>query len=205
MKKEQKTISKLLMQTSGISLVLFLMLHLSVNSLIVIDELCALQGELYNRAIFFMRNNIWASTIENILALGFILHVIVASKQAIKKLKQREKRNSTDMLVLGTLILCFLVMHLIQFSVKPDFPQVYIDGVAMKDTYTMVSSLFANNPIYNLIYIATGIVLGVHIKRGMGNAFPENRWMVQGASILALLFSIGFAATPMYFLLNVFF
>ncbi|MGM0650044.1 MAG: succinate dehydrogenase, partial [Bacteroidota bacterium] len=66
---------KFLMSITGLFLIFFLIVHLTVNSMIVFDS----TGVLFNKAAHFMTTDPVISVIEPILAIGVILHVIIAS------------------------------------------------------------------------------------------------------------------------------
>lgn len=196
---------------SGLSLILFLIIHLSVNLLVIIDK------NTYNQAIYFMQHNSIAQTTENVLALGFLLHIILASHKAIANLRNKNNKGeknpaSKDMLILGGLIICFLAMHLIQFWSKANINilQTKVNGVVMNDTYTFVSELFTSSPFYCIAYIATGIVLGLHMRNGFQSALSAsqsgkaqlNRNIRLISSGIGFFFMIGFSSIPLFFLLK---
>lgn len=207
---------KWIVSLSGLSLILFLTIHLSINLLAMVDK------NVYNEATDFMQRNFAARTTENILALGFLIHIVLATRQAIadlKKKKDNEKRlsgphlwGSKNMLILGGLIVCFLSMHLIQVwsKLNTNNYQTEINGVVVNDAYTFVSQLFSNSFFYSLVYIATGIALGLHMRNGFLSALQSlNLKNEQTAKTLrrisftiGLFFAIGFSSIPVFFLLK---
>jgi len=196
---------------SGLSLILFLTIHLCINLLVIIDK------NAYNQATYFMQHNPVAQTTENVLALGFLVHIVLTSHKAISDLKNKKNRDnkklaSKDMLIMGGLIICFLTMHLIQFWSKANMNilQTKVNGVVMNDTYTFVCELFTSSLFYCIAYIATGIVLGLHMRNGFQSALSSsqsektelNRNIRLISSGIGFFFMIGFSSIPLFFLLK---
>lgn len=114
---------KFIMSISGLFLLLFIAVHLAVNLLLIFDD----SGELYNEAAHFMVTNPFTRTMEPVLGLGFLVHIIWSFLLEYQNWKARpikyNKKNtgvssswtSRNMLVLGSLILVFLVAHIIDF------------------------------------------------------------------------------------------
>ncbi|HON53841.1 MAG TPA: succinate dehydrogenase, partial [Bacteroidales bacterium] len=68
---------KLLMSLSGLFLVMFLLVHLLVNSFLILDPLFGTaEGEMYNAGVHFMTTNPFIRIMEPILAGGFIVHIV---------------------------------------------------------------------------------------------------------------------------------
>ena len=63
---------KLIMSLSGMFLMVFLLLHLFLNSFLMFDS----SGELFNLAVHFMGTNPIMKVMEPILGLGFLVHII---------------------------------------------------------------------------------------------------------------------------------
>jgi succinate dehydrogenase / fumarate reductase cytochrome b subunit len=66
---------KVLMSLTGLFLILFLLVHLVINSMIVFDD----KGELFNKVAHFMGTNPVIKIVEPILAMGLFLHLFFAS------------------------------------------------------------------------------------------------------------------------------
>ena len=96
---------KFFMSITGLFLMMFLMVHLTVNSLLLFGD-----GELFNRAANFMGSNPVMKVIEPILALGFILHIIYAGYITLKnQMQQKLTRNLTNFMeIIYSPILKFL-------------------------------------------------------------------------------------------------
>lgn len=215
---------KLIMSLSGLFLIVFLVLHLSINLIAVFNK------DAFNVAAHFMASNPFIKVMEPMLALGFIFHIVWAVKLNLKNSSARPKgyavkksgRNSSfasrNMTVLGLLILGFLILHILNFytKIKLGYPEaapvITLDGVAMDDTYALLKETFtgANSMIYNIVYIISSILLGLHISHGCWSAMQtlgacndiwRKRFTVLGG-IFGFIFAVGFAAIPVAFYLQ---
>jgi len=201
---------KLIMSISGLFLLLFLSLHLFLNSLLLVGP------DAFNFAANFMSTNPLIKIMEPVLAAGFIIHIIYATILTLKNQAARPQNyknvdqskasawSSRNMYILGFTLLLFLVMHMANFFWKIKFgevPSVMVDGVEMHDTYTLVTSLFLTYKWINALYIAGAIALGLHLSHGFWSAFQtigfsnevwRKRLSCLG-SALAWIIGIGFA------------
>lgn len=211
------------MSVTGIFLMLFIAVHLTINLLLIFDD----SGELFNKGAHFMATNPAVKIMEPILGLGFLIHIIwsfIISYQnwrarPVKYQKQdlsnASSWSSRNMLILGALVLVFLVVHLINFywviKFAPETMQTAtIGGIQMEDTYTLVASLFKSSILYDAIYVLGGILLGLHLTHGFWSAFHtlglnnknwQNRlqWV---ARVYAVVVAVGFSIIPLYFLIK---
>lgn len=214
---------KFFMSITGLFLMIFILVHLTVNIQLIFDD----TGELFNSAAHFMATNPAIKIIEPILGLGFMIHIIwsfVISYQnwRARPIKYHKKTQSVssswasrNMLVLGTLVLVFLINHIINFFYVIKFTpeqlqSVLVHGTKMEDTYTLVSSLFINSVIYDILYIIGGILLGIHLIHGFWSSFQtlglNNKiWMRRLqwiGRVYAVIVAIGFSVIPLYFLIK---
>ncbi len=63
---------KIIMSVSGLFLILFLLVHVSLNLLTIIDP----SGNLFNEASEFMETNPFIFVMQFVLAAGFLLHIL---------------------------------------------------------------------------------------------------------------------------------
>ena len=210
---------KLIMSISGLFLMLFLVVHLATNLLLLIGD-----GELYNKAAHTLATTPALKIVELVLAFGFIFHIIYASVLTLKNRKARPVGyaksgsnelttwSSKNMYILGFTILAFLVVHLINFFLKlrfGDVPYISYDGgiTQMHNSYELVSEFFIDYWWYNVIYIVSAILLGLHLSHGFWSAFQtiglnNNIWIsrLQLISyIYAAVIAAGFTVIPLYF------
>lgn len=207
--------SKFLVSVSGLFLILFLIVHLGVNSLLMVGD-----GALFNQAAHFMATTPAIRIMEPVLALGFIIHILYAIYVTVKNQNKRpvnyakneagenSKWASRNMFVLGALIFIFLVIHVINFFWKLRFgggevETVMINGEEMHNAYKLVNDLFSIW-WYDIIYILGAVVLAFHLSHGFWSAFQTVGWSgtiwrrrfeVLG-NIFAILFGVGFAIIP---------
>jgi len=210
---------KIIMSVTGLFLMLFLLLHLTINLLLLFGD-----GEIYNQASHFMGTNLVMKIMEPVLALGFVIHIFYASVITLANQKARPvgyktfnpKGSSTwasrNMYILGSTIFVFLVLHIINFFWKIKFgevPDISYEGVDMHNTYLLVSSLFINYWWYNIIYISGVILLSLHLSHSFWAAFQTLGWSNDKlrysfktiAIIYAFVIGIGFAVIPLFFLI----
>jgi len=145
---------KFFMSITGFFLMMFLLVHLSINLLLIFDD----SGELFNMGAHFMGTNPLIRIVEPILAIGFILHMAYAVYLTWQNMKARpvdykqvnQKEASTwasrNMFVLGLLITSFLVLHIMNFywklKIEKSVGLVMVSGAEMHDAYTLVAGLF---------------------------------------------------------------
>lgn len=213
---------KFLMSISGIFLMLFLIVHLTVNLMLILDD----SGELFNIAAHFMVTNPIIRVVEPLLGLGFLIHIVWSfyleyQNWRARPLKYNKKNTgvssswaSRNMLILGALVLVFLVIHIINFYWVLRFTngvqEITIGGEHMENTYSLVAGLFKTNIVYDIIYVVGAILLGLHLSHGFWSSFhtlglSNENWMgrlqVIG-KVYAVLIVAGFSVIPLYFLIK---
>lgn len=197
---------KVIMSLSGLFLILFLCVHLTVNLLLLVSP------EAFNAGCDFMALP-FIKVIEPILALGFIVHIIWASVLTIQNQKARptkySKRNqaqnctwpSRNMYILGAFVLAFLALHIATVWFNFKFGDI-------TDHYEFVSTILMQ-PVYGIIYIIAAILLGLHITHGFWSAFQtigfsNDLWrkrLEYVAYFFACVFAVGFSIIPLYFMI----
>jgi succinate dehydrogenase / fumarate reductase, cytochrome b subunit len=219
---------KFLMSITGLFLVMFIIVHLSINLLLIFDD----SGDLYNTAVHFMVTNPLIKVMEPVLAIGFLVHIVWSLMITIQNIKARpvgynktqQSVNSTwasrNMFILGALILFFLVLHIFHFWVKMkvtghellEHVTVLKGGlpVEMENAYALVSGLFKGSVFYSLFYVMGGVLLGLHITHGFWSAFQTiglnnqiwRKRLFVLANIIGWFFAIGFSVIPLYFVIK---
>jgi succinate dehydrogenase / fumarate reductase, cytochrome b subunit len=215
---------KFLMSITGIFLLLFILVHLTVNLFMIFDD----TGTLYNQGAHFMVSNPVIRVVEPVLALGFVIHIIWSLMITWKNWRARPVKykkqdpsessewSSRNMLILGSLVLVFLVIHIINFYVKirftgsPLLEEGIPAGSEMENTYALVKILFTGSLLYCLLYIAGAILLGLHVTHGFWSAFQtlgfnNKHWICRLqwiARIYAILVAAGFSIIPLYFIIK---
>ncbi len=210
---------KLIMSLSGLFLVVFLLVHLSINLFIVFDP----SGELYNAGVHFMGTNPLIKVMEPVLALGFIIHIVYATiltlqnqkatptKYAVTQKTQATSWASKNMYILGAFVLTFIAIHMVNFFVKMKIthtcPELADGG---HDGYLLVTQLFTaygvESYLYCALYVAAAVLLGLHIRHGFWSAFQTigfNNQIWKGrlfflATVFAWVVGIGYSILPLY-------
>ncbi|HBS84931.1 MAG: succinate dehydrogenase [Bacteroidetes bacterium GWF2_38_335] len=202
---------KLIMSISGLFLIAFLCVHLTLNLLLFAG------ADIYNAAAGFMGSNIIMKIIEPVLGAGFIIHIIYsiilwfqnqkARPVKYKMVDQSESStwSSRNMIVLGILIVAFLAIHLVNFFYKIKFTDIKVTE------YQLVTGMFTQEYWYIVvIYVVGAIFLGLHLYHafqsafqtlGLNNSIWRKRWDVIGL-IYSLIIGLGFAIIPLYFLVK---
>ena len=206
------------MSITGLFLITFLLVHLTMNVMILFDS----SGELYNKAAHWMSTNPVIKIVEPVLAIGFILHIIYAGILTLMNQwarpvgydKQNLRKSSTwasrNMFVLGSVVLIFLVIHISNFFWKMKFTgsdlldQGATDGV--ENAYLLVTTFFIDWWWIDLVYILGAIALGLHLTHAFWAAFQTLGWSNtkwrKRLDILGFLYTIlvagGFALIPIW-------
>jgi len=117
--------------------------------------------------------------------------------------------TSVTMVISGTVILGFVVFHLLHFTaqvVDKSYAsmETAVGGVAMHDVYRMVIKGFSNPWISGFYLIAMGLLFS-HLRHGAASVFQtfglRDRQLVRvievGAWILAMALFVGFGSIPL--------
>jgi succinate dehydrogenase / fumarate reductase cytochrome b subunit len=205
------------MSITGLFLVVFLFIHLSLNVLLLVDD----GGELFNAAAHFMATNPLIKIMEPLLALGFIIHIIWASTITLQNQKARGKDRyasgnktpdvswaSKNMYIIGLTVLAFLIVHIAQFWVKFKITKelspahITIAGVEteVENAYALVNATFSYLWVV-AIYVVGSLGLAWHLSHGVWSALQtigfsntiwRKRWSVFG-TVVAWVMGVGFS------------
>lgn len=170
---------KMVMALTGLFLISFLVVHVSINACIFLND----GGETFNAASHFMSHNPVIRVLEIGLFVGFILHIYLSLKLTLKNNKARpvkyqyeqgsanSKWYSRSMGILGSLLLLFLVVHLANFWV-PTKQAIFSNQE--HDTYASMKSVFCWERWYLILIYLVGVVsLGYHLLHGFQSAFQS--------------------------------
>jgi succinate dehydrogenase / fumarate reductase cytochrome b subunit len=204
---------KFLMGATGFFLIIYLIVHASVNALIFYDD----DGATFNKAASFMLHNYFVRFLEIGLFAVFILHIIQGlllwqQNRSARKISYNKtdfpkeiKWYSRYMGWLGTFLLLFLVMHLYHFWASTK-NELYFHGPAI-DLYQQMKEVFTN-PLLFTLYIIGLVSLLFHLLHGFQSAFQtfginHKRWtpIIKGIGIFySLVICILFASMPIAFM-----
>jgi succinate dehydrogenase / fumarate reductase cytochrome b subunit len=179
---------KMLMGLTGLFLITFLVVHCGINALIFFND----GGELFNKGAEFMGTNLLIRTMEIVLFLGIIAHIVDALlltlannktrtvKYAHQKPNANSKWYSRWMGLLGTLILMFLIIHLKHFWVISRFTDHIahseLDKLPGQDTMFAEMKEIFENPMVVLLYVSAMVSLAYHLMHGFQSAFQTMGW-----------------------------
>lgn len=180
---------KLVMSITGLSLILFLIVHVTVNACMwAVVFVPGDNGEVFNKAAHWLGESLVPRVLEIGLFLFFIIHIIQGYVLEVKNRSKRQigydvkmgSRGSAwyrkSMGLLGTLILLFLIVHLADFWVPSRFGSLgeieYADapGKFYHQLYGRMIEVF-QNPWVVALYIAGCISLAWHLIHGFQSAF----------------------------------
>lgn len=176
---------KIWMSLMGLFLMTFLVVHLSINLLLLTDP----SRELFNIAANFMGTNPAIQIFQWVLFAGFIVHIIIGAVLQIQNWMARPKgykikASSEDsifskyMIYTGIIILIFLAIHLTNFFLKAKYfdgaQDFILNGVntGMEDMGLLIINLF-KMPLYVIGYVIALLFLGFHLDHAFQSAFQS--------------------------------
>jgi succinate dehydrogenase / fumarate reductase cytochrome b subunit len=176
---------KFVMGLTGIFLILFLIVHVSVNACIWAMD----NGQMFNMAAHFLGSTVVPRVLEIGLFLGFIVHIVQAYTLELQNRKKRgvgyqvpmgnkgSKWYSRYMGWLGTFILLFLIIHLKHFWVPSRFGEMpeatYDPGIQVHDLYKLMIDTFTGpGSVWILVlYLVGCLSLAYHLLHGFQSAW----------------------------------
>jgi len=209
---------KVWMAIFGLFLMLFLMVHLSINLCLLRDD----GGRWFQEAAHFMGTNYVVKVFEIILFAGFILHIFTGIVLQLQNWFSRPVRyqigNKTPtpflskyMIYTGGIVVIFLIIHFFNFYfIKlgwADSP-VPFSQTGEPNFYETARWLFGQ-PVYAILYIVLMIILGFHLYHAFGAAFQTlglnhktyTPWIQGFGIVYSILIPLGFTIIPLYFLI----
>jgi succinate dehydrogenase / fumarate reductase cytochrome b subunit len=209
---------KFIMAISGIALVVFVIGHMAGNVQMFIG-----QDAMNSYAVTLrkMPALLWAVRLG--LFLFFAIHVYLGIKLKLENLAARPVRYSRKdtvqaslasrtMMISGSIVLGFLVYHLLHFTLGKTNPDHfhYVDAQGRHDVYSMVVLGFQNVFISGF-YIAIMLLLSFHLRHGASSFFQSlginnpafNGFIKRFGPVVAFIVVAGFIAVPVGVLLGI--
>ncbi len=205
---------KVVMSVTGLFLVLFVTFHALMNAVAIISL------EAYDAICEFLGANWYAVLGTLVLAGGFAIHIIYAFWLTLQNRKARGNNRyavttkpkdvewaSQNMLVLGIIVCCFLILHLVQFWAKMQLPELMGEHIMRGQDYLQATfSQWWVLPVYLIGFAA----LWFHISHGFWSAFQtlgtaNDKWIPRWQCISkwwASIVFILFAVEAIYFTLH---
>ena len=180
---------KIVVAVTGLFLVSFLVIHVSINSCIFKDAFVPDDnGDMFNRAADFMARTVVIRIMEYVLFIGFFIHII---QGLVVEFQNRAKRKigyevnlgnrgskwySRSMGLLGSILLIFLIIHWSHFWVPSRFTHAGLEvvpltnGRASHDMFHLMKETFTHWWIV-ILYVVGCISLAWHLMHGFQSAF----------------------------------
>ena len=202
---------KQLMGLTGIAWALFVMSHMAGNLLILAG------ADAYNKYAHAIVTNPFLYVAEAGLVLTLLVHIyygvtLTLENKAARKTKyamptngeKKARPNSKFMIYHGSLLLVFVILHLITFKYGNHY-ETTVDGVVMRDLHRLIVEVF-QQPLAIAWYLFALVVLGLHLSHGFYSSFcslgfyhPRYSAMLNKFGYLyAFIVTAGFIVQPLY-------
>ena len=175
---------KLIMSISGLFLIVFLLLHLTINAFSIVDTFTGNYGAaegLFAKGCEFMALPI-VTIMVPVLALGFLVHIAYAFILTLGNIQARggycryasgskgkaESWASKNMCVLGVIVLGLVAFHLNHFWADMQLKEFM--GEHAVDPYVLLNATFRDWWMV-VIYLVWFGALGFHLTHGFWSAF----------------------------------
>lgn len=205
---------KIVMGLTGLFLTFFLLIHLSGNLQLFMND----NGAAFNAYAEFMGQNPLIQFVSKVTFALFLLHAVQGLMLAWKNRQARGSEGyrvkttkntsfaARKMAFLGTIILVFLVIHLKSFWFEMKFGAVPMDAAGNKDLYVLVKNAFSE-AWYVGLYIISMLALAYHLAHGVQSGFQSlglnHKNYTPIIKTVGLAFAVviplAFAALPIYF------
>ncbi|MBQ0093396.1 MAG: succinate dehydrogenase cytochrome b subunit [Bacteroidales bacterium] len=180
---------KFIQAVSGAFLIVFLGLHVTINSFSVIDTFTGRFGApdgLFQKGCDFMALPI-VTIMVPVLAAGFLIHILYGlwltyrnirarggvNRYAVSNKGAADSWSSRNMMVLGIVILGFIFYHLLHFWAKMQL-QMFLGGEE-GNPYLLLTTTFGSwiNLVLYLVWFAA---LWFHLTHGFWSMFQTVGW-----------------------------
>lgn len=173
---------KVVMSLTGLFLILFVTFHVLMNAVALISM------DAYEAVCEFLGANWYALVGTAVIAAGVVLHIVYAFWLTIQNRKARgndrydvNKRPagvewaSQNMLVLGIFVVCFMIVHLVQFWAKMQLPEIQEQLGYHANVLSGEEALMAAfSQVWTLpVYLVGFVALWFHLTHGIWSAFQS--------------------------------
>ena len=177
---------KLIMSISGLFLIMFLLLHMTINLFSVVDTFKGTYGAaegLFQAGCDFMALPI-VTIMVPVLAAGFLVHIVYAFILTAGNLRARggvqryaggskgkaESWAAKNMLLLGVIVLGLVAFHLNHFWADMQLKE--FQGHHAENPYVLLNATF-KSVWMTAIYVVWFVALGLHLCQGFWSAFQS--------------------------------
>ena len=192
---------KFIQAVSGAFLIVFLLLHVTINFFSVIDSFTGKFGAvaaddklfsagdgLFKLGCDFMSTPV-ISIMVPVLALGFLIHIAygcwltfqnIRARGGVKRYEVASKAaadswSARNMFVLGIVILGAIFFHLFHFWAKMQMPELLHIGTFENDPYLLLTTVFGNWWVL-VIYLLWFAAIWFHLVHGLWSMFQTVGW-----------------------------
>ena len=195
---------KFIQSISGAFLVIFLLLHGTINFFSVIDSFTGKYGVVANDDKLFsagdglfklgcdFMSTAFIDIMVPILALGILVHIIYGCWLSWQNVKARggwkryevaskasaDSWSAKNMLVLGIVILGFICFHLTHFWAKMQLPEMFGVGNFENNPYLLLNATFGKWWIL-VLYLIWFTAIWLHLVHGFWSMFQTVGWSGQ--------------------------
>ena len=195
---------KFIQAVSGAFLIIFLLLHATINFFSVIDSftgkfgIAAADADLFTKGdgLFKLGCDFMSTPVISImvpvLALGFLVHILYGCWLTLKNIKARggykryevaskaaaDSWSARNMFVLGIIIVGFICFHLTHFWAKMQLPELFGFlgiGTFENNPYLLLVTVFGKWWILAL-YIIWFLAVWFHLTHGFWSMFQTVGW-----------------------------
>jgi succinate dehydrogenase / fumarate reductase, cytochrome b subunit len=207
---------KYLMALSGLVWAGFTLVHMAGNMLMFVSK------DAYNSYGHMLTSGSIIYVVETLLIGSILLHVLYGVALTLQNRKARGPQkyamtgskikgaslSSRTMIFQGTLILMFIILHLITFKFGTHYDTT-VNGVVMRDIFRLVFEVFAD-PIYVAWYSVCLLLLGIHLSHGVGSTLQslglfadrDDKKLKIVSWVYGAVVACGFLSQPLYVFLN---
>ena len=195
---------KFIQSVSGAFLIIFLLLHATINFFSVIDSFTGKYGAvavddslfsagdgLFKLGCDFMSTP-FISIMVPILALGFLVHIVYGCWLTWQNMKARggfkryevaskaaaDSWSAKNMFILGIVVLGFICFHLTHFWAKMQLPEMFGIGTYEDNPYVLLNFVFGKWWVL-VLYLVWFAALWFHLVHGFWSMFQTVGWSGQ--------------------------
>jgi succinate dehydrogenase / fumarate reductase, cytochrome b subunit len=204
--------TKLLIGTTGVLLVLYLLIHIAGNLIVFLGPAA------FNKYAFTLESQAVLPLIELILLSWFVIHIyktvrMFLSNQSARPIGYVKKKGagytsrktfaSSTMIVSGLWLLVFLLIHVKAFH--DGWGNQYEWPAGGRDLYRQEMETF-QNPLMVAFYVISMLVIGSHLWHGVSSAFQSlgadkpawTRFILPAGKVLAVLVAGAFIVIALW-------
>lgn len=171
---------KVVMALSGLFLVLFLLLHVTINltSVVSPDTFNTMSHFMgYNGIVQFIMQPILIAGVIVHFVMGFVLEVRNSKARAVKYVQYKGSANapwvSRNMIISGLVILAFLGLHFYDFWVH-EIAYKYVEANPQDPTRYYAETVEKFEPFWRTaIYVVSFVLLALHLWHGFASSFQS--------------------------------